>query len=233
MIVSVKRNRGDETPSYFQAFQYDGDKTTTVAEILRELDDRVVLTDIDGNPAEPIKHECKCLKGLCGACAMVINNTPNLPCKVRIDPQKTKVLKLEPLWKLHVIADLCVERETPLLNERIEESLNRIIKELEDNTDCLGQMTDNTLKCIHCGLCLQVCPNFTGSVETFYGLQYALRIGNLLDGTAKVRKDLKATVKKEYWEHFSKFCSRDFACYNVCPLDNVPLKLISSLNRKL
>jgi len=143
------------------------------------------------------------------------------------------VLKLEPLWKLRVIADLCVERKGTLLNERIEESLNRIIKEMEDAPDSLEQMTDNTLTCLHCGLCLQACPNFTGSVGTFYGLPYALRIGNLLAGIAKAGKDLKTTVRKEYWEHFSKSCSRDFACYNVCPLDNGPLNLISRLNRKL
>ncbi|MEE3403845.1 MAG: succinate dehydrogenase, partial [Acutalibacteraceae bacterium] len=67
-ILNILRRRRGDAKNYRQRFLYEpvteGD---TVATALTELNNREVLADINGTPAEPVEWECSCLQKKCGA----------------------------------------------------------------------------------------------------------------------------------------------------------------------
>ena len=53
-------------------------------------------------------------------------------------------------------------------------------------------------KCLKCGLCLEVCPNYLGAKDDFYGAEFANN-AYLLHSSSLNRK---RALEKQYEEHF-------------------------------
>ena len=64
---------------------------------------------MEGKEAAPVRWECNCLQGKCGACAMLINDFPALACKENLIDYGDTV-ELMPLPKFPVVEDLEVDR---------------------------------------------------------------------------------------------------------------------------
>lgn len=54
-------------------------------------------------------------------------------------------------------------------------------------------------KCLKCGLCLEVCPNYLGAKDDFYGAEFANN-AYLLHSSSLNRK---RALEKQYEEHFA------------------------------
>ncbi len=210
MKVTIKRQLDEESKPYYDTFIYDKEEKVTVAAVLDYLNYNDDLVDIDGNEARRIMWECSCMQKMCGACAMVINNEPALACSTFVDPKETKELLIEPLTKFPVICDLLVDRS--YIMEFLEEA-EVYLGELDEANMDEHKVQYNVAKCLKCGLCLEVCPNF--SIGGDFG---GAVLANEIYLYHTVTKDRKKELKKSYKKHFEKGCSKSLACRDICPM---------------
>ena len=68
-------------------------------------------------------------------------------------------------------------------------------------------------RCLQCGLCLEICPNFHVDGD-FFGAAAAIPAGRLLTESEKPRK---TEIVRQYRQHVYEGCGRSLACHNVCP----------------
>lgn len=225
MLVKIKRQSGQDTAPYWQTFLYDGPVHVTVSAVLDALNYTDDLYDTDGNPAPRIRWECSCMQAICGACAMIINGVPALACTTFADEVKGENLTLEPLSKFPVVADLIVDRSI------IYENLKKAGAFLDSLTTIKkkGQHDQQyaVAKCLKCGLCLEVCPNYS-SGKDFYGAILANE-GYL---TASQSQNKSPQLVKEYKKHFSEGCSKALSCQTVCPVGIDTITSIMRMNRR-
>ena len=155
---------------------------------------------------------------------MVINGVPALACATFADEVKGDDLLLEPLSKFPVVADLIVDRSIiydNLINAKAYlESVAVSDKSQHDQQYSVA-------KCLKCGLCLEVCPNYI-SGEDFYGAVLA----NDSYLIASQSSDKKHQVIKKYKKHFGAGCSKALSCQSVCPMGIETITSIMRMNRK-
>ena len=224
MIVKIKRQRNHESEAYWQSFNYNGPRHVTVSAVLDALNYTDDLFDIEGNASPKIRWECSCMQAMCGGCAMVINGVPALACATFADEVKGKELVLEPLSKFPVIADLIVDRGI------IYENLINAKAYLESVAKSDARQHDqqySVAKCLKCGLCLEVCPNYRYG-EDFYGAVLA----NESYLVASQSADKRSEATKGYKKHFGAFCSKALSCQSVCPMKIETITSIMRMNRK-
>ena len=224
MIVKMKRQSGPNAAAYWQSFSYDGPKHVTVSAVLDALNYTDDLFDVDGKPATRIRWECSCMQAVCGGCAIVINGVPALACATFADEVKGEELVLEPLSKFPVIADLIVDRSV------IHENLIRAkayLDSLAKSDKRQYEQQYSVAKCLKCGLCLEVCPNYHPGGE-FFGAVLANESYLL----ASQSTEKKPQVVQEYKKHFGAGCSKALSCQTVCPVGIETLTSIMRMNRK-
>lgn len=224
MRVKIKRQNAPDSAAYWQSFNYGGDKHVTVSAVLDALNYTDDLYDAQGAPASRIRWECSCMQAVCGGCAMVINGVPSLACSTFADEVKGEELVLEPLSKFPVVADLIVDRSV------IYENLNRVKAYLEGNASNDAKQHSqqySVAKCLKCGLCLEVCPNYHPGAS-FFGAVLANE--SFLICSQSDEKD--PHIVKEYKEHFGAGCSKALSCQSVCPAGIETLTSVLRMNRK-
>ncbi|MBR0090883.1 MAG: succinate dehydrogenase [Lachnospiraceae bacterium] len=216
----------------------------TVATALTYLNAHIgEISDTDGHPVKRIAWDCGCLQKRCGACAMVIDGRPRLACDARLSEFADKgSVTIGPLKKFPLVEDLIVDRSV------MRENLARYRAWLAANErkegraqdrgpDASGQSAQQTRldayegsRCLQCGLCLEVCPNFYAGGE-FFGTALAVPAARLLALTGKDRRrlsdDMNATdadaavhaahLRKGYRKHIYEGCGKSLACRNICP----------------
>ena len=224
MIVKIKRQSAPEAESYWQSFNYDGPKHVTVSAVLDALNYTDDLFDIDGNAAARIRWECSCMQAMCGGCAMVINGVPALACVTFADEVKGKELVLEPLSKFPVVADLIVDRR--VIHENLI-SAKVYLENLAASDKRQYEQQYSVAKCLKCGLCLEVCPNYHPGGDFFGAL-----LANESYLVASQSSDKDPRVIKEYKTHFGSGCSKALSCQTVCPMGIETITSILRMNRK-
>ena len=223
MIVKIKRQKAPNTPCYWQSFEYNGEKHVTVSAILDALNYTDDLFDIEGRTATRIRWECSCMQSVCGGCAMVINGVPALACATYADEVKGKELVLEPLSKFPVIADLIVDRS--IIYENLTKA-KAYLENIAKNEKKHYEQQYSVAKCLKCGLCLEVCPNYHPGAE-FYGAILANETYLLVS-----QSDKKPQVLDEYKKHFGAGCSKALSCQTVCPVGIQTITSIMKMNRE-
>lgn len=211
-LIEVTRCAGPGQPVYQQVFAYQSeDEGATVATALRELNERDPLLDVEGNPADPIRWECGCLQRKCGACAMVINGTPRAACDVRLTQLHGKRVTLAPLRKFALVADLVVDRRP--VYERLAELGAWFTGTVELPQGRRSVLAYEASRCLQCGCCLEVCPNFS-TEGAFGGMATMVPIARLL---AEAGEGDRERLAKRYREAVFAGCGKSLACRNVCP----------------
>ena len=224
MIVKITRQHTPETDAYWQSFSYDGPEHVTVSAVLDALNYTDDLFDVEGNPAPRIRWECSCMQAVCGGCAMVINGVPALACATFADEVKGKTLILEPLSKFPVIADLVVDRS--VIYENLT-AAKAYLDSLAENDKHQHKHQYSVAKCLKCGLCLEVCPNYYPGGD-FYGAVLANESYLIMSQSA----DKHPQIVKEYKTHFGAGCSKALSCQSVCPMEIETISSIIKMNKK-
>ena len=142
---------------------------------------------------------------------MVINGRPMLACDAVLGRyRKKKALRIEPLRKFPVVADLVVDRGVMF------ENLNTLRLWLEADARMDGAAAElgyEASRCLQCGCCLEVCPNFYAG-GCFCGMSTVPITTRLLTETEpKDRKELARLYEK----HTFAGCGKSLACRDVCP----------------
>lgn len=224
MRVKILRQASPVSAPYWQEFRYEYQGNQTVAGMLDELNYKDDLVDINGDPAPRIGWECSCLQGMCGACAMVINNRPALACETFLRDLKGDTVVLEPLKKFFTICDLVVDRGV------IQENLKKADAYIEEYKGADAGEYEHMYaagKCLKCGLCLEVCPNYKDG-STFYGAAFANDCYLIASRSGSQGKAIRAS----YEANFAKGCSKSLSCADVCPMKIPTLASIAKMNRK-
>lgn len=227
MKIKVFRQYDSKSRSFYQEFLYEGSQDITVAALLDHLNYHDDLFDITGRPANRIRWECSCQQKMCGACAMVIQGVPALACNVFLKHIKLKknTLTLEPLSKFPVIADLIVDRNS-IFEHLIESRLWVEDTQPLHKADYEHQYT--AAKCLKCGICLEVCPNYTGG-SAFYGPVVINE--TYLTCSQNSQTKHREEMQKQYQEHFMAGCSKSLACERMCPAHMKTLSSMCKLQR--
>lgn len=224
MRVKVLRQRSPFSEPYWQEFSYEYKENQTVAGMLDELNFKDDLVDISGNNAPRIGWECSCLQGMCGGCAMVINHYPALACETFLRDINGDTIILEPLSKFPTVCDLVVDRE--IIQENLKKA-NAYIEEYKPADTAQYDHMYAAGKCLKCGLCLEVCPNYKDG-KTFFGAAFANDC-YLISSRSGSRK---AEITEAYKANFAQGCSKSLSCADVCPMKIPTLASIAKLNRK-
>ena len=119
MKIKILRQKMPDSQPYWETFDYNGTPDISVAALLDYINFNDDIINDDGNKTDRIGWDCSCLQGVCGACAMVINDTPALACETFLKNLKGGIVTIRPLRKFPVIHDLIVDRSS------IHENLKR------------------------------------------------------------------------------------------------------------
>ena len=197
----ILRRRSASDPPYTQTVIYDRDTDTTVAEALKYINAELLADD-------PVSWEHSCGQKKCGACAMRINGLPKLACDVRLKDFPGGVITLEPLKKFPVVRDLIVDRSV------IFDDLKKLGAWLTEDAgpDSTGSAYDAS-RCLRCGCCLEVCPNFYAGGEFFGAAALASAARLISEAQGSDRKRLYGA----YNERFYRGCGRSLSCRDICP----------------
>ena len=223
MRVKILRQLSPVTEPYWEEFLYDGTAENSVAGLLDYLNYNDDIVDSSGAKTTRIGWECSCLQGVCGGCAMVVNDTPCLACETFLKDIGGDVLTIRPLRKFPVIHDLVVDRSV------IQQNLMRsdiYIGEYRPGDEKDHAHQYSAAKCLKCGLCLEVCPNYVNG-ETFYGALFA----NDCYLVSARNKEKRKEIGRMYKEHFGKDCSKSLSCMDVCPVKIQTIASIAKMNR--
>ncbi|MBR3232424.1 MAG: succinate dehydrogenase/fumarate reductase iron-sulfur subunit [Lachnospiraceae bacterium] len=231
MKVKIQRQQSPVSEPYWETFDADVPGDMSIAGLIDHLNYRDDILDENGRKTTRIGWECSCLQGICGSCAMVINEVPALACETFVKDLKGDEITIRPLRKFPVIHDLLVDRS--VIHENLKK-MNIFIREYqpEDQGRASRKEREHSLqytaaKCLKCGLCLEVCPNYTNG-KNFFGAIFA----NDCYLVASRNRSKAENVREAYEEHFGRGCSKAFSCMDVCPMEIPTIASMARMNRK-
>ncbi|MBQ9544294.1 MAG: succinate dehydrogenase/fumarate reductase iron-sulfur subunit [Clostridia bacterium] len=223
MKVKILRRQSAASEPYWETFEYDGPAENSVAGVLDYINYHDDIKNDEGENTARIGWECSCLQGVCGACAMVINGVPALACETFLKDLKSDTLELRPLSKFPAVRDLMTDRS--LIHENLTKT-NVYIGEYNPSSDKDHAHQYTAAKCLKCGLCLEVCPNYVNG-KNFFGAVFA----NDCYLVASRNKNKAQEIKKNYAKHFGSGCSKSLSCMDVCPMNIPTIASMAKLNR--
>jgi len=210
-ILRIKRQKDKVSKPCWQEFEIEAEEDFSIAAILNELNGRSELKSKAEEVVEPIAWECGCMVRKCGACAMRINGVPRLACSTFLNTIKGKTIVLEPLSKFPIVKDLIVDRSV------VFESLKKINLWLESEacmTEERHEVRYQSARCIMCGCCLEICPNFQVGKD-FIGAIAPVNAYRILN---EEMDDLHhAEISDAYKKHYYEGCGKSLACLDICP----------------
>ena len=164
MKVRILRQKTPYSEPYWEAFDYEGSRDISVAGMLDRLNYSDDIINDAGEKTGRIGWNSSCQQGLCGACAMVICGMPALACETFLKDIRSQEIVLQPLRKFPVVHDLIVDRS--IIYENLKKTDIYIGEYRPGENEDLNQQY-NIAKCLKCGLCMEICPNFTGGEDFF------------------------------------------------------------------
>ena len=222
MKVRILRKRPTEDRQYWEEFIYEGPSDISVAGMLDDLNYKDDIVNAKGENVPRIAWECSCLQGICGGCAMVINGRPALACETFLRDLGDEI-SIRPLTKFPVINDLVIDRG--IIQENALK-VNDYIREYRPSPEKEHAHQYSVAKCLKCGLCLEVCPNYIKG-DRFYGALFANDCYLIATRSGVYDK----AIKEDYDRHFAAGCSKSLACVEVCPMKIPTLSSMAKMNR--
>ena len=220
--IRILRRESYRSEPYWEDYLFENvNEASTIASVLMSLEEKDRVQTESMRPFRPIAWECSCLQKKCGACAMVIGGKPALACDTKLSECSGETVTVEPLRKFKVIEDLRVDRSEMM------ERLKTLSVWFEDDAKTTGEKTAfEASRCLQCGLCLEVCPNFY-SEGKFGGMAAMAPLSRLI---AKLPDGQRKSVSKNYEKAVYNGCGKSLACRDICPAEIDLEKLLVKSN---
>ncbi len=197
--LQILRRESPDASPHWESYEYQAqNENASVASVLHDLNQKL---------DDPVRWECSCMQKKCGACAMVINHRPRLACDARLKEFNGEI-KIEPLRKFPVIADLIVDRSILFENLKIMR-----IWFAEEAKTYGSEIAYQASRCLQCGCCLEICPNFYAG-GTFFGMASMTLTARILTAVPEKQKQ---EICKAYRDHIYEGCGKSLACREICP----------------
>ncbi len=210
LTIDILRQKDSASAPYRQKIEYDALPDDTVATLLHQLNAEENLKDVEGNPVGQIHWQCSCLQKKCGACAMRINGVPALACDTKLAACKRGKLVLEPLKKFPTVRDLIVDRSL-MMDNLI--SIHNWLEQAAHHTGKAAELCYDASRCLQCGCCLEVCPNFMPGGD-FYGAAAFVPAARIL---SQLEKDHPQALADYYQKNIYSGCGKSLSCHHICP----------------
>ena len=226
--VRVRRSAQGEEPNY-QSYSVETYPKMSVLDALFQIQQTQDRT---------LAFRCSCRLGMCGTCAVIVNNREGLACQTLLERfPEDQPIEIRPLNYLPVVKDLAVDME-PFFDRYRSIKPHFVPKpEVAEATETAvipqakGQRkwVDPALGCINCGICMSAC-SVVGLDPTFAGpmsLNRALILANdERDASRDERLDL-AAGDGGVWK-----CHQMLNCTNACPRHLAPTRAIRQLRQE-
>ena len=202
--IRILRQKGPGEQPYYEDHPFESAaENATVATALMQI---ATQTDL--------VWEHSCLQKKCGACAMVIDRRPRLACDTPLAACPGDVVVVEPLKKFPVIRDLLVDRT--ILAENLQEMQVYAQEQTKENgkTEHSILLCEETVyeasRCLQCGLCLEICPNWYPD-GIFAGMSA------MAPAAREMARDNIGEIAETYRKRIYEGCGKSLACRDVCP----------------
>jgi succinate dehydrogenase / fumarate reductase iron-sulfur subunit len=237
IILRVRRKESRTDAGRWDEFEIPFREKLNVISALIEV--RKSPVTANGVEVQPPAWEAACLEEVCGSCTMIINGGVRQACTALIEQVAVRegdalVVTLEPMSKFPVVRDLIVDRSSmfaSLIKIRgwvpIDGSYDLGMAEPQD--DHIRQFRYSLSRCMTCGCCLEVCPQY-GEKTEFVG---PAALGQtLLFNLHPVGEFLEPERLEEITDESGiTNCGNAQNCVKICP-KGVPLtEAIAELNR--
>lgn len=222
LIVQIWRGARDGA---FQTFEVPARENQTVLD---------VVTEIQRTQDETLSYRYACRVGMCGSCAMLVNDQPRWTCRTRVDKLGAGPLKLEPLRNLPIVKDLTVDME-PFF-----EKWQRAHGYFEPGENPPAEFAtiapssseriaaDEGIECINCGICYAACDVVTWNAD-YLGPAALNRAWTLVNDVRDAGQDARlAAVSGDAGCHS---CHSHMSCTSFCPKQISPTFSIAGLKR--
>lgn len=211
VFLKIWRQKDADTPGNWQVIRYETeDEGETAASALTNINEAGDYKDQEGKPVSAIRWDCSCLQKRCGACAMLLNGRPGLACSVFLREYHGKTLSLEPLRKFPMVSDLSVDRTILFENLKTMEIWGKKTVEYDEVRE---ERVYDASRCLQCGCCLEVCPNFAPG-DSFFGAAGFVPASRLLHAMSGEERE---KMQRNYEKHGYAGCGKSLACAAVCP----------------
>ena len=195
-----------------------------------------VLNKIKWEHSGSLSYRRSCRHGICGACAVKVNERAVLACKERvfdlIETYGTE-LTIDPLSKERAIKDLIIDKQD--FWKKYDEVTPYLVADVEPEPEKENLVSPEEVEklkeadyCIQCGACYYSCPVITVN-ENYLGpaqLAKAYRFNaDVRDEAKKERLETISQIGSGVWD-----CVKCFECVEVCPKDVNPFEKITQLH---
>ncbi|WP_258360388.1 succinate dehydrogenase/fumarate reductase iron-sulfur subunit [Moorella sulfitireducens (nom. illeg.)] len=214
----------DKEP-YMQEFTFEVEKGLTILDCLNYIKENLDAT---------LSYRASCRMGICGSCAMLINDYPRLACETQVLVLGKTLIEIKPLPNYPLVKDLIVDL-TPLFAK------HRAVKpyvihpdERQPEKEFIQTNQEQTkylqfAYCLKCGICLAACPT-VATADNFLGpqaLAQAYRYNS--DTRDNGLKDREKIIDSSYglWR-----CHMAGACAEACPKGVDPALAIQLMKKE-
>ena len=175
-----------------------------------------------------------CRLGMCGTCAVIVNNREGLACQTLVEQCGGKAITVRPLNYLPVVKDLAVDMEPffaryravkPFFVPKPSVEAAQAPQLIKPSTG-ERKWVDPALGCISCGICYSAC-SVVGLNERFPGpaaLNRAYTLTADVRDAARAERLALAGGADGVWR-----CHQTFSCASACPRHLVPTQAIRQL----
>jgi succinate dehydrogenase / fumarate reductase iron-sulfur subunit len=222
-------NKETDYLPYYATYEMEVTKDELVLDILNRI-----KWEFDGS----FTYRRSCRHGICGSCAVKVNDKPTLACKVNVF-ELVEIfgteLTIDPQSKTRAYKDMIVDKGDfwskydtvkPYLIDDIEEHPeSENIVSIEES-----EKIDEADYCIQCGNCYYACPAV--EVNSDYlgpaALAKAWRFnGDVRDKAHEERIDIVNNLGSGIWD-----CVKCMECFEACPKELDPIGKITSLHQQ-
>lgn len=180
------------------------------------------------DPSLVYRHSCH--HSSCGTCACRINGVERLACVTRVQDLEGEEVRVEPLARFPVVADLLVDMEPFYRNLGTDWTHLRACEGAQDASTPDGvSRYERFENCIECGACVSACP-VTGGEEAFLGPAVLAALNRQAKNHPSEASELLARAGRE--DGVDR-CERALNCSRVCPAGVYPARHIHDLKRAI
>ena len=230
ITVKVFRFNGDtDVLPYYKEYKLEVSQEDVVLDVLNR---------IKWEHSGSLSYRRSCRHGICGSCAVKVNNKGVLACKERVFDLIDLFgdeLVIDPLNKQRVIKDLVIDKKD--FWDKYDAVQPYLVADVEEEPEKENLVTPDEVEkiadadyCIQCGACYYSCPVIEVNPEFIGPAAFAKAYRFTSDNRDDAKIERLETVSQMgsgVWN-----CVKCFECAQVCPKDVNPIDKITRLHQQ-